>query len=103
MFQATINPESPRAKAFQEIFGGRTIPVLSPLPTRAQGPDGEAQFYRLDVGKLTTEQRRRLVAHISAKWNISPAAVEASIDDPEHGVPILATDVIVPIDLRMVL
>jgi hypothetical protein len=57
----------------------------------------------MDVAKLEPHQRRRLLAHIAGKWNLDPAQVQADIDDPQHGVPILAADVTVAIDLRMVL
>ncbi len=43
------------------------------------------------------------MAHISQKFGVPPAEVEQGIDDPEHGVPILARDVVVPIPIRLVL
>ncbi len=98
---AMIRDSSPRAAAWRDVFGGDTVPILSPLPIKASGPDGDAEFYRLDVAALDTAQRGRLVSHLCRRFKLQHIDVEHLIDDPNHGVPILADDVVVPLDLRL--
>jgi predicted membrane channel-forming protein YqfA (hemolysin III family) len=49
-----------------------------------------ALIFLLDEKLITPEQRQRLVEHISRKFNIPAAEVEADIDGP--GAPILDED-----------
>lgn len=102
-FEAVIDPDCPRAAAWREIFGSDRAPILSPLTVRNMGPNGPAEFYRLDVGALRPEQRERLIAYLVARWKLDPRQIEVELDDPEHGVPILATEVFVPIDMRLLI
>lgn len=97
---ATIRDSSPRAALWRQVFGTETLPIVSPVPKKAEGPDGSAEFYQLDVAQLDTEQRSRLVSHLCERFKMTHQEVCHLIDDPNHGVPILAEDVIVPLDLR---
>ena len=99
---ATIRKDSPRYPDWLQVFGGDTVQVTSLLPHLANGPgDNPILFYSVDVAALDADQRRRLVEHISRKFHVPPQEVERDIADPEHGVPILAVDVTVAIDARL--
>lgn len=56
---------------------------------------GRSLVYLLDLDLITPEQRQRLVEHISRKWGLPAAEVEADLD--AYGVPILDEDCIVTI------
>lgn len=99
--EATILPSSPRAAVWREVFGSETVPILSPLPQTAQTPRGDAEFYRLDVARLSDEQRKRVVSHLCQKWQLRHEEVVRLVNDPDHGVPLLAADLVVPLDLRL--
>lgn len=92
-FSATItNPA--RAAEWQAVFGTTTVNIKSPLPEWADLPGkGRSIVYFLDLDLITLEQRQRLVEHISQKFNLSAAEVEADLD--AHGMPILDEDCLV--------
>ena len=97
MITATISNSSPRHASWLRIFGADTVQILSPVPTPGtsphhNAPDG-ARFYRLDVAALTAQQRARLIAENAEKFDLDESEVERDLDDPDHGVPILADDV----------
>ena len=97
--EAVILDGSPRYKEWLEVFGANRVPVTTAVPRKTDLPGKPgAEFYLLDVAALTAEQRSRLVVHLSCKFNLPAEEVEASLD--EHGLPILAEDVYVPIDYR---
>jgi hypothetical protein len=100
-----IRPEAPRREDWIAIFGDETMPVTSPVPVRNDAPGlSDKSFYRLDVSRLTPVQRLRLVEYIARKFDIAECEVSRLLDDPEHGMPILADDVFPPtIDMRMVI
>jgi hypothetical protein len=97
---ATLKDSSDRYQTWLQVFGSPTVPILSPIPVENDGPDGRREFYRLDTKKLTLRQRRRLVEFLAKRWQLPHGEIVRTMDDPEHGVPIRATDVVVPLDLR---
>ena len=100
MIKATLNAASPRAREWDRVFATRTVPLESPYPVTNDSPAGVRVFYRVAVAQLTPAQRERLIEHLAVKYNEAPSLVAATLDDPEHGLPILAEDVNVSIDLR---
>jgi hypothetical protein len=99
---AIIAKDSPRAARWREVFGTETIPLVSPLAQRGMVLGMEsARFYKLDVRRLSPEQRRRLVAYLTGRFRLSEAEVNESLDG-EHGMPILADDVVVVMSPRLV-
>ena len=94
-FTATCtNPE--RAADWQKIYGSDTVCIQSPIPTRANLPGHpDALIYMLDLNEMTADQTERLVAHIAQRFNIPP--LEVARDLQQHGVPILADDVIIAV------
>lgn len=100
---ATISSSSTRAAEWMRVYGSLTIPIKSPVPVAGSAPGLESvRFYHVNVAELTADQRGRLVTFICEKFRRSPAEVERDLDDPDHGVPILADDVTVTFDARMV-
>lgn len=98
----TISKDSPRYQEWLEVFGCETVTLLAPVPHKALGPDGTMQrFYKIDLSSLTTEQRFRLLSHLSKKFNISQEVIAQNLD--AVGLPILADDVVVPMDMRFFL
>jgi hypothetical protein len=100
-FTATILLTSPRAGIWREVFGSETVPIVSPVPHKGVTPNCKGEFYSLDVARLTKSQRQRLVDHLVRAFKLTHADVERLIYDPTHGVPILAADLVVPLDLRL--
>ncbi|MGB9181842.1 MAG: hypothetical protein WCB68_21610 [Pyrinomonadaceae bacterium] len=101
-FKAFILESSPRSGEWLKVFGGRDVRVLGPLPKLAQVCGTEdVEIYLLDLDALTEEQRERLVTHLSEKFKIGREELEREI--AEKGVPILAEDVGVPIDMRLLM
>ncbi len=97
-----ILPQSPRRDTWIQVFGTDELPIVSPLPVLGTGPDGaEAEFYKIDVARLTDAQRRSMVRFLAARWKIPVDQVVQTMKDPQHGVPILAIDVSVAIDARL--
>lgn len=88
-----LRPESPRAVDWQRVFGGLTVPLLSPVPTLADSPAGLRHFYSVDVARLAPAARARAVEHIAERFGVARANVEVGLDDPEQGLPILADDI----------
>jgi len=95
-FTATIRQNSERAADWIEVFGGRTVPLVSFVPEWASAPGiAAALFYQIDIAALTQSQRARLVAHLAARFHIPEAEVDATLD--EVGCPVLAEDVMVTV------
>jgi len=99
-FTVTVYDEE-RRKDFEAVFGSATVPVLSPVPNRAELPgfDHPVLVYELDFERVTLEQRERLITHIAGKFGLRGSEVEAHLD--EEGMPILASDCVAVVgDIR---
>ncbi len=91
-FTATIREDSPRAADWRKVYGGTTVILKHPLPAIGEFPGvGAKEFYELDLDALTEEQRARLIAHLSERFQLSLEEVQSELDTV--GVPILAEDV----------
>jgi hypothetical protein len=98
---ATIRSDSPRHGDWLRVFGTSCVRIKGPLSTPARVPGlGIVEVYALDVPSLTAEQRTRLIDDICERFGEARSEVERLIDDPEHGVPLLAADVTVAVDAR---
>lgn len=105
MIQPTIGhirEDSPRADEWRAVFGSTEIPLKSLLTVENDSPAGVRQFYLVDVAKLDEDQLERVVAHVADKFGIAKDAVAADLNS-DHGLPILADDVLVSFDQRLVL
>lgn len=91
---ATIRNSTRRA-FWEKIFDGDTVPIISFIPQLATLPgfDEPQWAYMLDLKALSNEQRFRLIQALADKFCLLEGEVESSLH--EHGVPILADDVIV--------
>ena len=99
-FEATISDKSERKEEWEKILGCTTVPLQSPIPQKADLPGkGVKSIYLLDLDLMSDEQKDSLAKHIAAKFNVDESTVRRDIqsDNPTHGVPILADDVIVTI------
>jgi hypothetical protein len=100
--RAIIAKDSPHAARWREVFGCEAIPLLSPVPQRGLVLGLEsARFYKLDVAALDDDQRRRLVAYLVGRFRLGEAEVQASLEG-EHGLPILADDLVVVMSPRLI-
>ena len=98
--KAYISATSPRYAVWREVFGSDSVEILSPVPARLDGPEGPRHCYRMDVSALTLKQRALVCRYLSQRWKLPGDQVAALIDDPTHGFPIRAEDVIVPIQVQ---
>lgn len=97
-----INPDCERATWWQEVYGSFEVPLLSPLPIRLIGPNGEAQsFYKVDLSKLPPQQHDKAAQFVANKFGLPIDEVRKDMN--EYGIPILAEDVTVSFDARLVL
>lgn len=99
MFTATLLKSSPRYRDWIEVLGTDKVLVESPIPHAGLFPKlGERQCYEVSVKKLSTMQLDNLVAHIAKRFEIPEPEVLSELLG-EHGLPILAEDVSVPIPI----
>lgn len=95
-FTARIKDDSPRRADWLKVFGTNIVELKSPVLREASLPGiPYALIYELDIKALSAEQRRRLVEHISERFNENPALVDDLLD--QTGCPILADDVVVTV------
>lgn len=74
---ATAREGTPRAEEWLNIFGSRTIYLVTAEPVKIQFPDDEqGMAFLLDVPSLKDEQRTRLVEHTARKFQIDAGLVE---------------------------
>lgn len=97
-----IDPNCERAEWWRHCYGSLDVPLLSPIPEWRRGPDGTPQrFFKVDMRRLTDEQRERVAAFVADKFSVPIDDVRADME--RDGIPILADDVIVSFDARLVL
>lgn len=102
-YTAHIAADSPRRALWLEAFGDDVVPIVSPMTHRASAPGvGSTDFYLVDARELTDDQLARLAAVMAREFAIDPHDVERDLAII-GAVPILARDVTVAVDLRMVL
>ncbi len=87
----TVNHPQRRLE-WLEMFGTTCLHVKSITPEFVEVPGCEEPqpVYFVDLDCLTSHQRRRLIRHISIKFNLSIDQVEQGLAQQE--VPIPATD-----------
>ena len=95
-FVAVINENSPRAADWAIVFGGRGIAIVSPYPEWRSLPGvGMALVVMMDMSRIGPEQYKRLVKHISTRFELPEGDVERDLY--WRGCPILFKDVTVVI------
>ncbi len=102
---ATGSFTNPAKKHFADIFGDQgKVPVTTLLPClQILHDEFEAPqpAFTLDLDRCNTEQRLKIAHLLAERFNIPPEKMLAEMD--YHGVPILAEDFCVPIDMRLLL
>lgn len=92
---AVLSARSERAPMWRETYSRLWMPIISTEPHWGIRPDGvRALFYRGDLDRLTRKQIGRVIAAHVQRFNLAPWDVEATLFDPEHGLPVLADDVL---------
>jgi hypothetical protein len=84
-----------KQEEWKQIFPDGKLPVRCPFPVGTfEHPmlKEPHQFYELAIERLTSEERKRLVAFISKKFNISEETVNKELD--KQGCPIRAENTI---------
>lgn len=91
------NPE--RKTFWIEVFGSDRVPIESPIGEIAEIPGFKypQKVLKLDMKRVTEQQKQKLVAAIAKKFNITEEEVKKDLE--EKGMPILDKDVTVSIDL----
>ncbi len=98
LWQATLDPHSPRHDSWFRILESEKVPLTSPASFETQlGPE-KAEVYRIDVPALTSEQRRRLIEFIGSTFG--PKLGDILDELGKNGFPIRASDVIMSFSLR---
>lgn len=88
-FWVTIHGE--RGDEWTRILGTSHLPIKSPIPKRALLPNvGETLVYLLAIDQMQPEQVEKIVAHLSAKFNLAPD--EAQQEIAIAGIPIWKVD-----------
>lgn len=101
-----MSPNAERAEWWLAIFGSLEVPLISPVPQMGTFPDKDGgemvcSFYNVDLDKLDAEQIARAVTFVVNKFGLS--ADEVRDDLAMNGMPILAQDVSVSFDARLVM
>lgn len=92
-FEATIIDEE-RKKDFIKVFGTNVVKIKSPFPKRIILPSGkEALAYFLDLDLISSEEREKLIDHLSKRFNQEKDFVENNLN--AIGVPILSDHCII--------
>jgi len=89
---------SPRYEKWREILQSDEAPIISPTTIKSLLGAEMADVFRLNIAKLTADQRSRLVDFIVQKFNVAKATAQAELEI--NGFPIRAADVIVAFDHR---
>lgn len=96
MNEVTCTVSGERAEVFRAVFGSATVPIMSPFVERGNLPGlGERDVYKLNLKKLTPEQRVRLVAYVAGRFDLPLAEVERDLE--ATGMPILAEGCVVSV------
>jgi hypothetical protein len=96
-FWVIINDE--RKENFEKLFGTNRVPIESPVPVRANTPQGEKIFYQLNMRFLTPERKERVVEDLSKKFHLTKEFVLENL--PKIGVPIEDKGVDLEIPFRL--
>jgi hypothetical protein len=89
---------SPRYESWRKILESDEAPIVSPTPIKALLGAEMADVFRLNIAKLTADQRSRLIDFIVQKFNVAEATAQSEIE--VNGFPIRAEDVVVAFDHR---
>jgi len=89
---------SPRYEKWREILGSDEAPIISLTPIKSLLGAEMADVFRLNIAKLTADQRSRLIDFIVQKFNVAEATARAEIE--VNGFPIRVEDVVVAYDHR---
>lgn len=89
---------SPRYEKWREILGSDEPPITNPMPFKTRLGAEITWVYALDVAKLTSDQRAKLVEFIVQTFGVTAAKAEEELSTT--GFPIRAEDVIVACDHR---
>src|SRR5260370_4554307 len=78
LWQAILNPSSPRHDDWRRILGTDEVPLESAKTHHVTLGEEHAEAYKLDVPNLTADQRERLVAWLMNKFvgNLCPSRRE---------------------------
>lgn len=99
---AHIDPSCERASWWKEVYGSLEVPITSPVPVIAVGPDGKkAQYYMVNTQELSAEQLEKVAQFVSEKFDLPIDEVRTEIE--VQGIPLLAEDLTVSFDARLVL
>lgn len=102
-----INPPQvtvggPRGEEMMELLGTRTFALKSPQPIRASLPGiPDALVYLLDVDALPPADIEKLARYFARKFNGRLSDVRKEIR--RDGIPVLADNCTIVVDLRMLL
>lgn len=94
-FLVSVEPTSPRGRAWQALLGSHTLPVRGLLPEPLViAPDGKVEdFYALDLDALSLWQRARLVRWVADREQLS--LTDAAEQLSRNGFHLLAKDVLI--------
>lgn len=89
---------SPRYENWRKILESDEAPIISPTPIKALLGAEMADVFRLNISKLTADQKSRLIDFIAEKFHVARATAQHEIET--NGFPIRAEDVVVAFDHR---
>lgn len=94
-FHVTIT--GARGEEWKRITGTDRFPVTSPIPSLGNLPGftEPQRIFHLDLDETEAAIKEKIVAHLSAKFGLSPEETEAEIR--AAGIPILEADCMVSI------
>jgi hypothetical protein len=88
---------SPRYENWRKILESDEAPIISPTPIMTLLGAEMADVFRLNIAKLTADQRERLIDFIVEKFGVARATAQSEIET--GGFPIRAADVVSALSL----
>ena len=89
---------SPRYENWRKILESDEAPIISPTPVKGALGAEMADVFRLNIAKLSADQRERLIDFIVEKFGVARATAQSELET--NGFPIRAEDVCVAFDHR---
>ena len=99
LWNATLNPSSPRYIEWRKIFERDEIPLISPVAFAAVLGNERDTVHLLNWHDIVGEESDRLLAYFAQKYKRPVDQIEKEFDDTGH-IPIRASDVVIHYSLR---
>lgn len=100
IWNARLNPSSPRYLEWRKIFDEDEIPLVSSIPFQAKLGEETDTIFLLDWFQIVGEESDRMLDFFAQKFSASRDEVEKTFDQAAH-IPIRSSDVIISYSVKV--